>query len=810
MQILKFVILLSLFTAGILYGNEFTFFKEGKPQATIVRYLNKKVASGVEFFNDAVYRCTGHTFPIEAVPDKNTNNIIFNIVKRPLERSDEYTIDFPDKKTLRITGTDEAVTAAFNLILENYFNCRFLFPVGATPYKEDINHYPSSRNVAMPRKTIRKKASFNLKRQVDWRAIGWQKRWNFKHKLHTAHLISYYAFPVYKYAVDQSWPKNILPTLENGKKIVLPKAKAPLSKNHYIATHNYQGWNPCFSHPDTTRIAIENILEFLKKNPKEEYICLAVNDNGNMCKCAACLKAVKGKVTNTGHTDYSQIYWKWVNDIANAVTEKYPHIYITALAYREVLEAPDFRLNKKVLPMLCFEITTLEYPDAYAKRIKFLERWKKAAHQLDVWDYSSGISHYLLPRVYFKTHAKWLRILHKKYNVRAAFIECTVQFPFEGPRHYLMSKMLYDIDADPEKIIHDWILHAVGKKSAPYLRKYYDFWEKYWMGKEIRKTAWFTSRFGTYMSLGDIPHHALALQKGDMKKLRALMEKVVAYAGTPGEKRRAKVLMDMFELSECAAKALFAEIFQPNATLASREDALLLLKEIPAAVKAYNKLQKNPFLKAFGSSRQIPMAQLGNIERLRPFFRYPEIKKEAAKIANNKELPIAIRGLLKIWLGAKAKNLIPNGSFEKSGPLPHVLWNEGGAYRSARKASHGDYGFRVPPFCCYAYYVKVRPEKLYLFMFDAYIKKNSIEGNLNFELTPLYKKRIMGHIHYLNNKLVGGQWVTLSGVGRVGKRESNAIDKDYELRLMFYLRKFEEEDEIYIDNVRAYCLDDLQ
>ena len=810
MLIFKSMTVAALLAAVSLAGGaEFSLIRDGKPDADILHSASKQVTARIAFFNDAVYRCTGTTLPVVQKAEKNRNTIVINLVNRPVESNDEYTIDFPDKRTMRITATEHSVSAAFCHLLEEYFGVRFLFVPAGTPYKEDINHYPAVKNASVPVRTVKKSASFNLKRQIDWKSTVWQMRWNDKIALDTEHMISYYVFPVYKYALDQSWPKNVMPTLADGKKTVLPKAKGPLPKNKYHAMRGYTNWNPCFSHPDTTRIAIENLLEYLKKNPKSDNVCLGINDCGYMCLCDACRKAVGGKRTQTGHLNYSPLYWKWVNDVANAVTAQYPHVFITALAYREVMEPPEFKLNKKVLPELCFELTAMNDPEVRARRMKLLEGWSKAAAQLDLWDYSYGVEHYLFPRIYFKSHSKWLETIHQS-GTRGIFVECDATLPFEGPKHYLMAKKLYDIHADPEKIVMDWITAAVGKKSAPYLRQYYQFWEDYWTGPDIQKTAWYRSRFSIYMLLNEVPHHTLALKRGDMKKLRSLMEKVVANTETPQQKKRADILMQMFELSECAAKALFSEILQPDATLRNAADAAELLRQVPEAVKAYEKLLKNPYVKYFRMSEKIQMGQLADIDRVRSFLNNPEVKAEAVKLASDPAVPISIRGLLKIWMGAKPKNLIANGSFENPSPLPEVRWHKGRASRSMKFASDGDYSFRVPPFSGYAYHITVDPEKNYLFMFDAYIKKTSVEGNANFQLTTMSGQRHNLYHGYAGNKLVEGKWITLSGIGKVGTLSWHKPEEDYGIQLMIYMRNFEADDEIYIDNVRAYCLDDLK
>ena len=793
----------SLILGCALGAADFALIRDGKPAAAIRKTDNQNVNKAIAVFNDAVRRCTGTVLPEADGKQPHLNVIQLKLEQLPLDQMDRYTITFPDAKTMRITGTENSLTTAFNHILENHFSCRFLIPaIRGLPYGEEINHYPASKNVSIPQVPVSKSASFNLRRGVSYFNRPWDYRWNLFPGLSNSHLMTIDVFSVYKYAVDQSWPREMLPVL-NGKKYIPPKAKAPLPKNFWLAIRPYSAhWNPCFSHPKSAQIAIANILETLDKDPNRKSVCLSINDNGGMCQCPACLKGMGRKPNIVNHLDYSEVYWKWVNTIAEAVHKKYPKVYFTALAYREVLAPPSFKLHKMIVPQICLELVAMNDPKVAAQRRKFLKEWSAKASCLDLWDYAYSIKYYLFPRIYFKSHSRFLQEFYS-FNCRAASIECYPVLPFEGPKYYLMAKMMYDIKADPEKIVSDWCRAAVGAKSAPYLRQYYQFWEDYWTGENIKKTDWYASRFSTYLRLGELPTHTLALKKGDMKKLRKLMETVKANTETPEQKRRADVLMTGFEFSELAAQTLFSELLQPNGKLTSAEDAAELLKQVPGALEAHKKLVKHPYARFYEHIPKITAAQMAAIGTVIPYLNEPQVKAAAEKLIADPKTPMVLRSIFKIGLGAKPVNLISNGSFEEDAPLPKVLWSEGGAYRSARQASDGEISFRLPPKSSYCYELKVKPDKTYLFMFDAMVKKTSIEGKLSYQMSSFSGKRICSHTHYLNNRLTGGKWMTFSGVCS----SANQVDR---IRFLFWIRDFEADDEIYFDNVRVYCLEDLQ
>lgn len=788
--------------ALILTAKEFPLLRQGKSVPVILENNDSEVQKAVRQFNEDMIRCGNTALKVVKSVPGNAYAIRFNVEKRTVMKEDDFSITFPDAKTMLITCSPFSAGNALRYILEEYAGVRYLFPVFAKggQFGEEINHYPSTKNLAIPRKTVHKKASYTLNRNVDWRMRSWNWRWNIRPRILNGHMIPIDVFPVYKYAVDQSWPVNVMPILK-GRKFLPRKAKAPLPKNIYRAMVGYSaGWNPCFSHPDTTRIAIENILEILQKDPERVSINMGINDNGGMCECASCL-AKSGPNNSVGRKDYSALYWKWVHDVAGAVTKKYPNVYFSCLAYREVLNPPSFQLHPNVVPQICFELNAMDDKEVCARRLELLKAWKAKAHVLDFWDYSYGLRNYIFPRIYFKSHSERLKLLYD-HKVRSMFVECFMSQPNEGPKYYLMSKLLFDVNADPEKIVMDWCNTAVGRKAGTYLRKYYDFWEQYWKRPELKQTAWYTSRFATYMALGKSCSYTLALRKGDMKYLRALMEKVVSLAGTPEEKRRAQVLMRCFEVSEDASAILLSEWLQADGSLKNKADALAVIRQIPAALKAQERLLKNPFAIDHCSGGNLQSIMLSHMGALLPYLKDPAVKAEAEKIAADPAVPTLLRGMLKIWMGSTPSNLIANGSFEKPSPRPMTHWNEGGAARSDKKASHGKYSFRVPN-CTYSFTIPAKPGKTYLFLFDAYIKEASVEGRLNYQISPRTGKKYRTHYRYLNQNLSPGRWNTFSGVCTGHLQGDN-------IQFMFYLRKFEKEDEVYLDNFRAYCLDDLK
>ena len=790
-------------------GAGFYLVKEKKPCAVIVKPANGDAAweNTVQFFNEELKKCTGtELLTVNKVPAKG-NFISFDIQKKPLAKEDAFQISFPEKRNLKISSSPVSLRWAFNHILQEELGVFYFMPPWNKRYGMEINHYPALKDAKV------KMTSFSSSPMLPFNRLGSHKggslsiNWNAKYAFTGTHMMAIDVFPVYKYAPNNSWPQEILPVQANGKKYVMPKSKLPLPKNIFHARKPYSGfWQPCWSNPATTKIAVENILEILARNPDKKGINMDVNDMGGYCVCKDCSKAVGGKRNSIRYPDYSDLYWKWVNDVATQVCKKYPDVYFTALAYCQVYDPPSFKLHKNVIPEICIETVVLHDKNQGEIRRKQLNAWKEKAHQLDLYDYLYGADFFLIPRIYFHTHSGILKELIRDFNLRSAYVSSDARTVFQGPMQQLFLKLMWDPALDVDKFLDKWYTLAVGEKAAPYLKKYYEFWEKYWTQEDITRTMWYKSVTNAYMSLGERNTHTFALKKGDLQYLRSLMENMVKNARTPGEKKRAALIMESFNFSELACKAAFSEFFPPDGEIKTKEEVLELLKNCKEGFAAADKFAKHIYTKEISvdKGRNLLPSTVGAFSRIMKFASDPDVRKEMEKLSNDKSIPRILRAQFKIALGAKVKNYFPNGSFETA-PLPG-RWS--GGKIDSKYASDGKKATMIRNgYCLYKIY-GIPANKSYLLLFDVYTEKGSAEGRLTYKLGFA-----QGNVpkNWKSNKslvLTPGIWSTFSAVIQIPENEAG---KDaYHIRIPIWFNKFESNEPVWLDNMRLYCLDEIQ
>ena len=782
--------------------NNFVLIKEKKPAAVFVVTQNQeasgptkgfRISASIKDFNEDLKECAGVELPVVDKDDGKTPVIRFALESRPLPDEDRFSITFPDSRTMLITGTSHSIRWALNHILEEFAGVRYLCR------SKNGAHFPQIATLEFPVRKIEMAPSFNFRRSISGVYYSskkyWFKRAYGKIGLHGGHTLPYVAFPVRKYMTEKKWPEFIFP-IRNGKKF-LPYL--PYNNPKYKTVKQYSsGWQPCMTNQKTIDEAVKNVCEYFDTHPDKAFVSLGVNDNGGFCECENCSR-LGGKKRNTVNCrDYSELYYAWINKIVERVAKKYPNKYFGCTAYRETTTPPSFKLHKNIVPFLCFESFACMDKDVKASRVKLLEDWSKKADNLCWYEYSMN-SHYKLPRVAFNVQQDMLKTAYKN-NVRGVCVDDLQGVVEDGPTKYLLLKLMWDINADREALQQDWYEKFTCEQAAPYLAEYYQWWENFWRTKAI-KSEWFqSSKWNVYFSPAN-KSYMYKVERGDMERMRGLMEKVVELTNQYGDKRqniRAGWLMREFEYSEACVYALGADVFSSdNVSRNNIDEALEYLNNISKAVK-YDarrvELRKERmddpdfgYLDKHKSKYGTGNYVLEAVSKIAFVAQEPKVRQTFAKIAKDNTVPADVHGLLNVFakLGnnESVKNLQPNGSFENGNCNG---WT--GGKISTEKTYHGKYSVKlnlnsggevwfhlkattkngeINP----VKYLKIKKPGFYLVSFMVYIKQDNPDVE---EYVQMYAggQRIAGESNSCGYKtakisVTPGRWTRISLIANI-------------------------------------------
>lgn len=376
----------------------------------------------------------------------------------------------------------------------------------------------------------------------------WAERNNTRYSIFFHHQLHTY-FPASKYGTThpEFYPKR------NGVPYIPPAG---------VTT----GWQPCFSVPGTVDAAVQGVIEFLTRNPNAPSVSLGVNDSGGFC---AEDFQVPGKTL-------SDVYFDWVNQVVEKVLQTHPDTWFGLLAYGPLEEPPTFALHERVVPFVTKDRMAWSDENTEAAGKSRAEQWAQVASNMGWYDYTYG-SPYALPRVYPHLMAEYFQISAQN-NVSSHYTELYPNWS-EGPKAWVMAKLLWDPNQDVDQLLDEWYTRAVGESAAPDLKAYYDHWEHFWM-ERVQATDWFKA--GQDMTYFDFKNggYLNAVTDQEIAQSRQLLESVVSKAETAEQKARAGMLLQGFAQYEAAAYS-YAKVEEPPSTDA---EAINLLDRISGTI----------------------------------------------------------------------------------------------------------------------------------------------------------------------------------------------------------------------------------
>jgi len=225
----------------------------------------------------------------------------------------------------------------------------------------------------------------------------------------------------------------------------------------------------CLSNPDVFSILVQNLREFVGKQPAAHYWSVSQNDNYNECQCQAC-KTLNEKFGGSSGT---------LVDFVNRVAEQFPDKTISTLAYQYSRSAPTGVAPKpNVNIMLCsIECNRSEPIATDASSADFrrdIEAWAKLTDNILMWDYVVQFRNLVSPFPNLRVLQPNIQFF-ARHHVRMMFQQgCGANIgEFGELRTYLIAKLLWNPDADVDAIMTDFLNGYYGA-AGPSIRNYID------------------------------------------------------------------------------------------------------------------------------------------------------------------------------------------------------------------------------------------------------------------------------------------------------------------------------------------------
>ena len=206
------------------------------------------------------------------------------------------------------------------------------------------------------------------------------------------------------------------------------------------------------------------------------------DDNPYYCRCEECRKLTTGKAR------LEQRY-KFINKLAEKVSEASPGSGIATLSYSSMTDLPDTPIHPAVSIMMCLSVQSWYHPGIYARQYGLYRTWVEKEGKkrpLMVWTYMLCPAHEarLIYRYnkFFPFLYPWKTAGYFKQfaadGIRGWFGEINLQqHMLEG---YVAARIAYDSSVDPDRLIDEYFEKYYGQ-AGPDMKKFY---------RELEEICW--------------------------------------------------------------------------------------------------------------------------------------------------------------------------------------------------------------------------------------------------------------------------------------------------------------------------------
>ena len=513
-----------MFCTTKIYCQNIYLVLDNKPNANIVVLdkANKHLNGVAKELENYIFESTKAKLKIVNCINSNVYNIIIATQYKVMD--DDGFIIMTSGKNVVISGkSDYGTEYGVYDFLEKYVGVKWLMPT------ELWTEVPIAKNLSVEKISVENnpkflsRSFFNINMENHNAQLAeWGRHNRLRNRIDFHHnLINLFDSDIIK----KSHP-SFLPVVKGIKYV-------PSNKKDYK-------WQPNFKAQGLDTYAAKEIIKYFNLNPGKHSYSLGVNDTDAFDD-----SNTAGKKNYVEKENFSDAYYSWVNRTVRIVNKSIPNKKFGLLAYNSVAEPPTFKLEKNVVPFLTYERLLWLDPSLRQKDIEFSTRWGNSASEFGWYDYVYG-SIYLVPRVYFSHYQDYLKMAYR-LNVRYYVGEYYPNW-IEGPKGWIMTKLLWDPNQNLDSLLNEWYVSAVGTASASHLKKFYEIWEEVWT-RDMPNSSWWKKKGGTMLRFNDQSYvNDISFDK--IQRADKLLKLVYTSAVTKKQKERAKDLIEMWEFSK--------------------------------------------------------------------------------------------------------------------------------------------------------------------------------------------------------------------------------------------------------------------
>ena len=279
-----------------------------------------------------------------------------------------------------------------------------------------------------------------------------------------------------RYSGPLSWAENMY--VHTFQKLIPPQQYFDRHPEWFTETggKRVRDGQLCLSNPEVLDTLCANLAKMMAEQPDAQIWSVSNNDNYNVCQCPHCLHmdSLYGGPSGT------------LIHFINQVARRFPDKTISTLAYQFTrrapqpvnghTEKPDSNVNIMFCSIECGRQEAIATAPAETSFRKDMEEWAALTNNIYVWDYVVQFRnmwdpfpnlHVLQPNLkYFHDHG--IRLMFEQ-GTGANNVTSWMEL-----REYLLAKLLWNVDADPDSLLHDFCIHHYGFAAQPVEELYHE------------------------------------------------------------------------------------------------------------------------------------------------------------------------------------------------------------------------------------------------------------------------------------------------------------------------------------------------
>ncbi|MGC9320375.1 MAG: DUF4838 domain-containing protein, partial [Armatimonadota bacterium] len=217
----------------------------------------------------------------------------------------------------------------------------------------------------------------------------------------------------------------------------------------------------CTTNPEVRARAVQYALDYFAANPDAAMVSLSPNDGYNWCECARC--RAEGSMSDNA--------LMLANHVADALAERIPGKYVAMYAYAPTSPPPSVEARENVVIWIAtaFIRGGMTLPE-------LIQGWSAKCHHIGIRTYYS-VTPWSWEMPQYDPHglADDLRFYHMNKAIGVS-AESEDNFGSRGPRYWLASRLMYDLDQPLEELLADYYDGCWGA-AAPAMQQYWERWE---------------------------------------------------------------------------------------------------------------------------------------------------------------------------------------------------------------------------------------------------------------------------------------------------------------------------------------------